>query len=229
VLPSHATLPDRRATGQVNIKKPVDAGQGSQTVRERRGPDGIACPSCAAQQVSKRSGDDPAPARSNAPPSWGWRNVAGKWCSICWPLESQRGSSPSAKTPSFQGHLWIEMRTALMPGWSPGDPVISLSPMGGASALAMQRATVFVKCRSIPWQASGLCCGAGCARIGASRQSNSRYPWVASRLCTPCASVGKRCGVHSWSYWAHKTPASNMSDPPILLATIKHSGEERAA
>ena len=48
---------------QVNIKNLVDDGQGYQTVRELRWPDGVACPSCPSTQVVKRGFDDTEPAR----------------------------------------------------------------------------------------------------------------------------------------------------------------------
>ena len=48
---------------QVNIKNLIDDVQCSQTVRELRWPDGIACPSCESQQVIKRGFDDTEPAR----------------------------------------------------------------------------------------------------------------------------------------------------------------------
>ena len=46
---------------QVNIKNLIDDVQCYQTVRELRWPDGIACPSCASQQVIKRGFDDTEP------------------------------------------------------------------------------------------------------------------------------------------------------------------------
>ena len=48
---------------QVNIKHLVDDGQGYQTVRELRWPDGVECPSCQSTQVIKRGFDDTEPAR----------------------------------------------------------------------------------------------------------------------------------------------------------------------
>jgi transposase-like protein len=48
---------------QVNIKHLVDDVQCYQTIRELRWPDGVACPSCASQQVIKRGFDDTEPAR----------------------------------------------------------------------------------------------------------------------------------------------------------------------
>jgi Transposase zinc-ribbon domain len=46
--------PDRSPTVQVTLKHLIDDAQCYQTVRERRWPDGIACPSCASQHVIKR-------------------------------------------------------------------------------------------------------------------------------------------------------------------------------
>ena len=48
---------------QVNIKRRIDDVQCSQTVREWRWPEGIACPSCASKHVIKRGCDDTEPAR----------------------------------------------------------------------------------------------------------------------------------------------------------------------
>ena len=48
---------------QVNITKLIDDVQCYQTVRELRGPEGVQCPSCASQHVSKRGFDDTEPAR----------------------------------------------------------------------------------------------------------------------------------------------------------------------
>jgi transposase-like protein len=48
---------------QVNIKNLIDDGQCYQTVRERRWPDGIKCPSCTSKQIIKRGFDDTEPAR----------------------------------------------------------------------------------------------------------------------------------------------------------------------
>jgi hypothetical protein len=62
----------------------------------------------------------------------------------------------------------------------------------------------------MPWKASGLSCGVGCARIGAFRKRNSRSTSVASSLCTTSESEAKRCLVRSLSYWSQTTLASNM-------------------
>ena len=59
---SHSTIPHRSPTVQVNITKLIDDVQCYQTVRELRWPDGVQCPSCASQQVSKRGFDDTEPA-----------------------------------------------------------------------------------------------------------------------------------------------------------------------
>ena len=48
---------------QVNIKNLIDDVQCYQTVRELRWPDGVTCPSCESQSVSKRGFDDTEPAR----------------------------------------------------------------------------------------------------------------------------------------------------------------------
>jgi transposase-like protein len=48
---------------QVTLKHLIDDAQCYQTVRERRWPDGIACPSCASQHVIKRGFEDTASAR----------------------------------------------------------------------------------------------------------------------------------------------------------------------
>jgi transposase-like protein len=60
---SHASIPHRSPTVQVNIKNLVDDVQCDQTVRELRWPDGIACPSCESKHVIKRGCDDTEPAR----------------------------------------------------------------------------------------------------------------------------------------------------------------------
>src|ERR671923_3057933 len=62
-MASHAALPSRSPTVQVNIKHLVDDGQCYQTVRELRWPDGVACPSCESTHVIKRGFDDTEPAR----------------------------------------------------------------------------------------------------------------------------------------------------------------------
>ena len=62
-MPSHVPTPDRSPTLQVNIKNLIDDGQCSQTVRELRWPDGVACPSCQSKEVIKRGFDDTEPAR----------------------------------------------------------------------------------------------------------------------------------------------------------------------
>jgi transposase-like protein len=62
-MPSHATIPHRSPTVQVNIKNLVDDVQCYRTVRELRWPDGVVCPSCASTQVIKRGFDDTEPAR----------------------------------------------------------------------------------------------------------------------------------------------------------------------
>ena len=62
-MPSHAAIPHRSPTVQVNIKNLVDDVQCYQTVRELRWPDGIPCPSCESKQVIKRGFDDTEPAR----------------------------------------------------------------------------------------------------------------------------------------------------------------------
>jgi transposase-like protein len=51
---------------QVDIKNLIDDGQGYQTVRELRWPDGIACPSCQSKHVIKRGFDDTEPARQRS-------------------------------------------------------------------------------------------------------------------------------------------------------------------
>ena len=48
---------------QVNITKLVEDVQCYQTVRALRWPDGVQCPSCESQHVSKRGCDDTEPAR----------------------------------------------------------------------------------------------------------------------------------------------------------------------
>ena len=48
---------------QVNIKPLVEDAQCYQTVRERRWPDGVVCPSCESKQVIKRGFEDTEPAR----------------------------------------------------------------------------------------------------------------------------------------------------------------------
>jgi hypothetical protein len=53
---------------QVNITKLIDDVQCYQTVRELRWPDGVACPSCASQEVIKRGFDDTRNPRVNAMP-----------------------------------------------------------------------------------------------------------------------------------------------------------------
>jgi transposase-like protein len=60
---SHAAIPHRSPTVQVNIKNLVDDVQCYQTVRALRWPDGVACPACESQQVIKRGFDDTEPAR----------------------------------------------------------------------------------------------------------------------------------------------------------------------
>src|SRR4029453_14711296 len=62
-MTSQAAIPHRSPTVQVNIKNLVDDGPCYQTVRALRWPDGVACPSCASQQVIKRGCDDTEPAR----------------------------------------------------------------------------------------------------------------------------------------------------------------------
>src|SRR5690242_8451343 len=62
-MTSHATIPHRSPTVQVNIKNLVDDVQCYRTVRELRWPDGVACPSCESTQVIKRGFDDTEPAR----------------------------------------------------------------------------------------------------------------------------------------------------------------------
>jgi transposase-like protein len=59
---SHAAIPHRSPTVQVNIKNLVDDVQCYQTVRELRWPDGVACPSCESTHVIKRGFDDTEPA-----------------------------------------------------------------------------------------------------------------------------------------------------------------------
>jgi hypothetical protein len=53
-MTSHAAIPYRSLTVQVNIKNLVDDVQCYQTVRELRWPDGVACPSCESKYVIKR-------------------------------------------------------------------------------------------------------------------------------------------------------------------------------
>ena len=60
---SHAVIPHRSPTVQVNIKHLVDAVQCYQTGRELRWPDGVACPSCESKHVIKRGFDETEPAR----------------------------------------------------------------------------------------------------------------------------------------------------------------------
>ena len=98
-----------------------------------------------------------------------------------------------------------------MPAYVPGDTATRVSTMGGASTPETKMATVFVKCMSIPWKASGRFCGVGCVRIGASPKRNSRCTWVFSSLFTTSASEAKRCWVRSLSYSSHKTLESNKS------------------
>jgi len=65
-MPSHSTIPDWSPTVQVNINPLTDDAQCSQTVRELRWPDGIACPSWASQHVIKLGCDDAEPARERS-------------------------------------------------------------------------------------------------------------------------------------------------------------------
>ena len=51
---------------QVNSKHLLDAAQCSQTVRARRWPDGVTCPSCESKKVITRGVDDTAPARQRS-------------------------------------------------------------------------------------------------------------------------------------------------------------------
>jgi hypothetical protein len=64
VTTSHAVIPHRSLTVQVNIKHLVDEVQCYQTVRELRWPDGVQCPSCESTHVIKRGCDDTEPAPS---------------------------------------------------------------------------------------------------------------------------------------------------------------------
>ena len=48
---------------QINITHLIDDVQCYQTVRALRGPEGVQCPSCESQHVSKRGFDDTEPAR----------------------------------------------------------------------------------------------------------------------------------------------------------------------
>src|SRR5262249_49142630 len=60
---THAAIPHRSPTVQVNIKNLVDDAQCYQTIRELRWPDGVTCPSCESRQVIKRGFDDTESAR----------------------------------------------------------------------------------------------------------------------------------------------------------------------
>jgi hypothetical protein len=51
---------------QVNIKHLIDEVPCYQTVRERRWPDGVVCPSCQSTQVITRGVDDTEPARQRS-------------------------------------------------------------------------------------------------------------------------------------------------------------------
>src|SRR5215813_342784 len=62
-MPSHSTTPDWSPTVQINITNLIDDVQCYQTVRVLRWPDGITCPSCASQHISKRGCDATESAR----------------------------------------------------------------------------------------------------------------------------------------------------------------------
>ena len=51
---------------QGNINNLIDDSRCYQTVRERRWPDGAACPDCQSTQVTKRGVDDTEPARQRS-------------------------------------------------------------------------------------------------------------------------------------------------------------------
>ena len=120
-----------------------------------------------------------------------------------------------------------------MPVCSPGATTIRVSTMDEANSLETKMAMVFVKSMCIPWKASGLSCGVGCARIGVYPKRNSRSTWVSSSLCTTSASEAKRCLVRSLSYSSHKTLESNKSDGDKLsdlrLIFYKQRSVERKA
>jgi hypothetical protein len=87
-----------------------------------------------------------------------------------------------------------------------------VSTMSEASWPAMKMRRACVQCMSTYWQAFGLSCGVGCARIGVFYKSTSQSPWGASSSCPTSASEAKRCFLRSSSSWSRKPLESNMSE-----------------
>jgi hypothetical protein len=65
-MPSHSTIPEWSPTVQVNITPLIDDMQWYQTVRQRRWPEGVACPSWASHHVITRGFADAEPARQRS-------------------------------------------------------------------------------------------------------------------------------------------------------------------